>query len=146
MNKKIIGLTMLVLFLTLSLALTGCGTAPAAGSQNSGPQLRITITGISSEFNGKLGWIQLDTGSSRNDPTVAWAMGNIGNGSTTFNVLDWNTDKPYSKTGDYFVTFFIWEDLDAAGARGVEALWQGIIMSKNIGEITSIELSEFTKL
>ena len=139
----------IVHFLVFCLVLAGCGTAPAANSQSSqsaGPQLKVTVAGIPSEYNGKLGWIQMDTGSSRNDPTVAWAMGNISNGSITFNILDWTTDRAYNRTGNYYISFFVWEDIDAAGARGVDALWTGIIMSKDIGETTTIELSEFTKM
>jgi hypothetical protein len=149
MNKKpvfmAIPVAMTALVLALSMVLIGCGSSPAAKSQNSGPQLRTTITGIPPEYNAKLGWIQMDTGSNRNDPTVAWAMGNISNSSITFNILDWVTDKSYNKTGNYFVTFFVWEDLDAASAQGVEPLFLGIIMSKDIGEVASIEFSEFTK-
>ena len=135
------------LILTLILVLTGCvTTTPATSPQNAGPQLKITVTGIPPEYNGKLGWIQLDTGSSDDDPSVAWAMGNINSASITFNILDWDTDQPYNKNGNYYVTFFLWEDIDAASAQGVEALWQGIIVSKDIGERTSIEFSEFIKI
>ena len=137
---------MFALILTLNLVLTSCGTTSVAGSKNASPQLRIAINGIPSEYNGKFGWIQMDTGSSRNDPTVAWAMGNINNLSITFNILDWVTDQPYNKTGNYFITFFVWDDLDAARAQGVQPLWQGFIISKDIGEITSIDFSEFTRL
>jgi hypothetical protein len=145
MNKKFGFLAMPAFILALSLVLTGCLSAPPARSQSTGPQLRVTVTGIPSQYNGRLGWIQMDTGSTRNDPTVAWAMGNISNGSVTFNILDWTTDRSYNRTGNYFIAFFVWEDLDAARARGVEALWQGVIMSRDIGEVTSIEFSEFTR-
>jgi predicted small secreted protein len=144
MNKKLIFLVMPAFILALSFVLTGCGTT--SGSKNAGTQLRTTITGIPSEYNGKLGWITFDTGSSRNDPTVAWAMGNISNGSVTFNMLDQKTDRPYSKTGNYFVMFLVWENLDAARARGVDSLYTGIIMSRGIGETNSINFSEFTKM
>jgi hypothetical protein len=144
MNKKLIFLIMPALILTLSLGLAGCSTTYAANPQNADLQLRIAITGIPPEYNGKLGWLQMDTGSSHNDPTVAWAMGNASNGSITFNILDWKTDRSYNKTGNYFVMFLVWEDLDVARAKGTESLWQGMIMSKDIGEITSIEFSEFT--
>jgi hypothetical protein len=150
MNKKLIFLVMPALILALSLVLIGCGTtsgsSSGSGSQSSGAQLSVTVTGIPTEYNGKLAWIQMDTGSTRNDPTVAWAMGNVSNGSITLGILDWTTDKPYSKTGNYFVAFFIWEDIDAARARGVEPLSQGIIMSKDIGASASIAFSEFTKM
>jgi hypothetical protein len=109
-----------------------------------GPQLKITITGIFADYNGMLGWISMDTGSAKTDPTVAWATGTISDGSITFNILDMKTDQPYNKTGNYFITFFVFENLDSA-ING-ETLWEGFIMSKNIGEITSIGLSEFTKL
>ncbi|MDR0320108.1 MAG: hypothetical protein LBI28_01260 [Treponema sp.] len=141
MRKKIILLAMPVLILALSMALLGCVTT---GSQ--GPQLSVTVTGIPAEYNGKLGWVLMDTGPSRNDPTVAWAMGTISNGSITFNILDWKTDKPYNKTGNYFVTYFVWESLDAVRAPGVDALYTGIIMSKAFGETTSVGFSEFTKM
>jgi hypothetical protein len=143
MNKKLIFLAMPALILALFFAPTGCGTT--SGSKN-GPQLRTTITGIPSEYNGKLGWITFDTGSSRNDPTVAWAMGTISNGSVTFNMLDQKTDQPYNKTGNYFVMFLVWEDLDAARAPGVDSLYTGIIMSRGIGETNSIGFSELTKM
>jgi predicted small secreted protein len=146
MNKKIIFLAMPVLILALGMVLIGCGTTSAAGSKKSGSQLKVTISGIPQEYNGKLGWIQLDTGSSRSDKSVAWAMGNVSNGSITFNILDWVTNKSYNKPGNYFVTFFVWKDIDAARAKGTEPLWQGIIMSKDIRETTSITLSEFTKM
>jgi hypothetical protein len=145
MNKKITFSAMLALILALGMVLIGCGTAPAS-SKKAGAQLKATITGIPPEYNGKLGWISMDTGSSKNDPTVAWAMGTVSNGSLTFNILDQKTDKPYSKSGNYFVTFFVWENLDAASTRGVDALYTGIIMSKAFGENTSIKFSEFTKM
>jgi hypothetical protein len=144
MNKKLIFLAMPALVLALGLVLAGCGSAP--GSKSSGAQLKATITGIPSEYNGKLGWISMDTGSSKNDPTVAWAMGTVSNGSLTLNILDQKTDKPYGKRGNYFVTFFVWDNLDAARAKGVEAHFTGIIMSKAFGENTSIAFSEFTKM
>jgi hypothetical protein len=145
MNKKIIFSAMLALTLALGMVLVSCGTAPAT-SKKASAQLKATITGIPPEYNGKLGWISMDTGSSKNDPTVAWAMGTVSNGSLTFNILDQKTDKPYNKPGNYFVTFFVWENLDAASARGVEALYTGIIMSKTFGANTSIVFSEFTKM
>jgi hypothetical protein len=151
MNKKLIFLAMPIFILALSMVLVGCGSSPAASSQapatsvqSTGPQLRTTVTGIPDEHNGKLGMITFSAGSSRNDPTLAWAMGTISNSSTTLNILDWVTDQPYNKTGNYFVTFFVYEDIDAAAAG--QTLWQGIIMSKDIGEVNSIEFSEFTKM
>ena len=143
MNKKLIFLSVSVFILVLSLALVGCGTT---GSQSTGPQLTVTITGIPAEYNGKFGWLSFDTGSTRNDPTVAYAMGTVNNGSITFNMLDQKTDRPYNKTGNYFVMFLIWENMDAARAPGVDALWTGIIMSKSIGETASLNISEFTKM
>ena len=134
MDKKRIFSVMLVFIMALGLAFTGCATTPtagsqgaagspsAAGSQSAGPQLRVTVTGIPAEYVGKLGWLQMDTGPTRNDPTVTWAMGNISSGSLTLSMLDWTTDQPYNRTGNYYVSFFIWEDLDAAGAPGVPAL------------------------
>jgi hypothetical protein len=128
----------------LSLILIGCSTTPTTSSKTDGPQLRVTIANIPPDYNGKLGWLVIDTGSSRDAPTVAWAMGNINNGSLSLNILDWKTDKPYNKTGNYFLTFIIYEDFAAAGTK--QSLWDGIIMSKDIGEDTYIELSEFTKV
>jgi hypothetical protein len=61
-------------------------------------------------------------------------------------MLDQKTDQPYNKPGNYFVMFLVWEDLDAASARGVDSLYTGIIMSKGIGETTSIDFSELTKM
>ena len=142
MNKKLFFLAMPCLILALCMIFAGCATTPA---DPPGPQLNVTITGIPSQFNGKLGWIQMDTGPSRNDPTVAWAMANTAGGSITFNILDWVTDRPYSKTGNYYVSFLIWEDFNAARAPGVQPLWHGFIISKNIGENNSIAFSEFTR-
>ena len=143
MKKKFLAMTMVGLFLAISLVLTSCGSAPAASAQSTGPQLRVTISGIPQEYAGKFGFITMDTGSSRNDPTVAWAMGNIGSGSITFNILDWVTDKAYNKTGNYYLAFLIYEDMDAVGG---DQLWMGIIMSKDIGEATSIDFTEFVKM
>jgi hypothetical protein len=135
------------------MVLVGCGSAPAASSpapaasvQSTGPQLRVTVTGIPSEFNGKYGIIRMDAGPSSSDPILAWDDGTVNNGSISFNILDWVTDQPYNTTGNYYIIFSIYEDMNAFVAPGVEALWQGVIRSKSIGETNSIDLSEFTKV
>ena len=147
---KFLGIFAVVVLAGFSIM--GCGSTPAAApvqaevvETDAEPQLKTTVTGIDEEFDGKFAWINFDTGSSRNDPTVAYGMGTIKEGSVTINILDHETDLAYYTTGNYFVLFLIYEDLDSAG-NGEEPLWQGFIMSKDIEEDTSINLSEFIKL
>ena len=118
------------------VALIGFSITACDLSNASGPQTTVTVTGIPSEYNGMLAWIQVDIPNSQD----AWAMATISGGSGTFPLLDWKDDKPYSVSGDYMVFIFIFSDLNDFGNSGV---YDGFIMSKRIQENTTIVWSEF---
>ena len=150
MNKKHVFVTMLGFILVFGFILTGCATPSTSGditpaaaiTQSVGPQLVISITDIPAEYNGKLGWLMVDTGSSAGDPTVAWAYANIHNGSVTLRLLDWVTDQAFNKTGNYYIALLVYEDFDSVGPND---LYYGYITSIEIGERTSLGFYEFIK-
>ena len=104
-------------------------------------QMTIIVYGIPSEHNGKVGMLILDTGGSGSDTITAWSMPTaITDSVSTNQMLDWVTDRPFSKDGTYMVVL----DISESSARGAPTLYNGAIRSKRItGKEILITFSEF---
>ena len=119
---------MLIIILFLGMIVIGCDSEPKGDSQS---QYKITITGIPSTYNGRVGLLSIST---ENDGTIkAWIDAvEIKNNSLTGALMDWETGSPYSKAGNYFVTFGIHSaDMDTR-------YWLGYISNRNISSETTI--------
>ena len=106
---------------------------------------RINITVIPEMYSGMLGALVLSQGNTDKAYVYPEPIGGDSHGidfSHTFNLLDWETEKPFTKDGTYTVKFLVYEDTDAA-EKG-STIWSGQIPNKNISEeTTSINYFDF---
>ena len=101
----------------------------------------ITISNIDTDYNGKFAFITL-VSSNKN---IAYSMGTISNGSFTNDLLDWETDKAWKKSGSYMVILIIYESAQAVSSK--ITLWEGATTNnKNFTEeSTTVPFTQFIK-
>jgi len=123
----------LVVSLVAATVFTGCKKEEVK------PEKTIIITDIPAMYNGKIG--VLSVGS----PTLAMAMVNINGTSTTFRLMDFNTNKPWTGEGNHEFVFLIYENFQAMTDK--ETLWDGYLQNWKIsGETTTIGWGEFLNI
>ena len=107
-------------------------------------QIIITIDGIPSEYNGKVGMAILDTGGSGKNTQIAFSMPTtITNSVSTNYMLDWANNKPFGKDGTYMIIL----DISESSAKGAPTLYTGVIISRKIdGNSIVMPFSQFMKL
>ena len=142
MKKKLFSVVMLITLLASGLILAGCLSGP---SSQSSVQMEITITGIPSAYNGMVGMLTLSPPGTQRGSSIAWAFSNIrSNNSFVGSMLDWTRDRPWYKSGNYFVAFIVDESMDAIAEKGREPKFTGVIFNKSITrETVSISFEEF---
>jgi len=134
-----------IIALAVVIGLTGCASAPSAGtSTGTGSRTgsgvgSITITDIPAAYNGKFSMLLAD----RSDTTQGWGMLTISGTSATFNILDWVTDRPTTiSAGNYSVTLVIADNVTAAANDNY--LYAGVILDKALsGQTVTVGFSEF---
>ena len=126
-------------YLLCIIALLAMSVSVAAANQTT-----VTIYGIPSEYNGKVGMLIFDTGGSGDNTKIAWSMPVAITNSVVVNqMLDWVTDKPFSKDGTYMLILNISE----SSAKGAPTLYNGMIKSNRMsGRNIVMPFSQFTKL
>ena len=124
------------IFKGLFIAVILCAVIFSACDQGSDPQKTIVVTGIPSQYNGKIGDVAL---AQLSNDDVAMGIAAINGGTFTVDLLEGETLAPFTGSGNYMVYFLIFESITAD-----TYLWMGAIMSKSItNETTTISFSEF---
>ena len=104
--KKFIFAGLLASIFAAVLVFTGCASSPQTDSPQAGnSQKKVTITGISSEFNEKYATLGL---RDNNTAVAASLPGQISGGSVTVELLDAAAgNPPFTKNGNYSVILMI---------------------------------------
>ena len=102
------------------------------------PQKKITVTGIPSQHNGRIGVTAITTMSS--DDIFMSDFVTISGGTVTTSLFEGSSlSVPFTGSGTYMVMFLIFDTINSPEAR-----WTGVILSKAItSETTTIPFSEF---
>jgi hypothetical protein len=119
------------------VAVIGFSFAACGGDEDDDlTQLKVTVNGLGA-YNGSATQITLFNPNSTPDDRAAFAMGTISGGSITYDILDWDEEKPFYKTGTYDVVLRI---------GGENPTWRGQIDGKVFTATTTITFSEFTEI
>jgi len=115
--KRFFSVGLLVSILIAIQAFAGCASGPQTGGSS---QKIITITGISSEFNGKFATV----GFEGNNAAVAASLPKqITGGSVTLELLDAAAgNPPFTKNGNYTVGVLIFNSDDISSEN---IIWRG---------------------
>ena len=142
MKKNLFPLVILMSLAASVVILAACQSGP---SSKAGAQMTITITDIPAAYSGMVGMVTLSPPGTQKGKSIAWALENIrSNNSFIGPMLDWDKDKPWYKSGTYFVTFVIDESMDAIAEKGRVLKFTGVILNKSINQDTvSISFEEF---
>jgi len=135
--KKFFSVGLLVSILAAILVFAGCASSPQAGDS----QKKITITGISAEFNGKYATV----GFEENNAAVAASLpGQISGGSVTLALLDAAAgNPPFTKNGSYSVGVLIF-DSDVISSENI--IWRGGAKADINAAATTVPFSSFQKV
>jgi hypothetical protein len=140
--KRFFSVGLLVSILVGIQVFLGCAGGPqTGGGSQADSQKKITITGISPEFNGKYATV----GFEENNTAVAASLpGQISGGSVTLELLDAAAgNPPFTKNGSYTVGVLIF-DSNAISSENI--IWKGGIKSNINAAATTIPFGSLQRI
>jgi hypothetical protein len=135
---KILGIIAFIAVIVFSM--TAC---PAEGASSSAkPENFITVTEIPPGYNGMIGALKLYSPDS-SKVTVYSTEEKISGDSVTLPLFKWSNEDPWSGSGRYDISIFIFRDKKAAAAGNY--IYKGATTETSITEATTaIEWALFT--